>query len=138
MNMPALQVISTYVKKAREVVTVGSKYSYIDADIINRKITRVLLGLSITSDTNFDTVTYDTKWNPNVTDSLFQLFELYTRTDIHKLAGITYTEFKNMSVLERDLLLEYVGFKVDVTDLDSNTTLATMSGNSDVNDALFG
>ena len=134
MKKTPTEVIETYVEMASKVVIPHMRYSYVDADIINRKITRALLGLSLTKETNLDTITYDTRGDTTLTNSLFQLFELYIRTDIRKMTGITYTEFKELSMIEKELLLEYVGFKVDVTDIDATTISDELS---DPNAALY-
>lgn len=113
-----------------------------DAVIVNKKITRILLGRTINRDDNFDTVTYDHKDNPLFVDSLFTLMEQYIDLEIHKLTGITYTEYKSMTPLEKNIFLEHVNYTVSVSNYDymeEEKRQKDEENNSKTNnDALFG
>ena len=65
-----------------------------------------------------DVVTYTDKNNVNYVDSLFTLMEQYVDLEIHKLTGVTYTEYKNMTPLEKNIFLEHINYKVGVSNYD--------------------
>lgn len=129
-------VILNYLKKIASVTPTGAKFSYLGAVIFNKKVTRLLLGLEVSTENNFDVITYSDKTNINRTRSLFNLFENYIRMDIYKTTGVSYTEFKNMTTLERDLFIEYLGFKIDSGNIDFENSMSTLE-NDDINNNLF-
>jgi len=66
---------------------------------------------------NFDIVSFNDTKDLTLTESFFTLFEQYVRMGIHELTGVTYTEYKKMTVIEKDIFLEYVDFKLSITDI---------------------
>ena len=108
--------VSLYVKTLKDVLKNNGKNSFLNAVIINDKVTNIIMGHPVTSE-NFDVVSFDKSKDLTLTDSFFTLFEQYVRMGIHELTGVTYTEFKKMTVIEKDIFLEYVDFKLSTTDL---------------------
>ena len=93
-------------------------YSYLDAVIVNKKICNLLLGRQISVEDNFDTVRYLSKNDPSMVDSLFTLMGQYLDLDIYKQTGISYTEFKQMTPLEKNVFLEFMTYKSEVENYD--------------------
>lgn len=137
MRMSNKDVILNYLEKIASVTPTGATFSYLGAVIFNKKVTRLLLGLDVSTENNFDVITYNPKTNINRTRSLFNLFENYIRMDIYKTTGVSYTEFKNMTIIERDLFIEYLGFKIDSSNIDFNNSTAALNEANDNNDNLF-
>jgi len=112
----------------------------LDAVIVNKKITRILLGRNINRDDNFDTVAYEHKDNPLFVDSLFTLMEQYIDLEIHKLTGVSYSEYKSMTPLEKNIFLEHINYKTTVSNYDftEEEKRQKEEENKTNNDALFG
>lgn len=108
--------VSLYIKTVKKVLKNNGKNSYLNAVIINDKITNIIMGNPVSED-NFDIVSFNNTKDLTLTESFFMLFEQYVRMGIYELTGVTYTEFKNMTVLESNIFLEYVDFKLSVTDI---------------------
>lgn len=89
------------------------KYKGLELRIIRKKLYRLLLGLKVNTKNNIDTVTYEPETNPNFIATLFDTVETFIKLDIHKLTGLSYNEFKNLTVLEQIVILEYVKQKKD-------------------------
>ena len=89
-----------------------------DAVIVNKKIYNILLNRNVSNTNNLDVVTYEHRNNTNFVDSLFTLMEQYIDLEIHKLTGITYTEYKSMTPLEKNIFLEHINYKVSVSNYD--------------------
>lgn len=106
--------VSLYIKTVKKVLKNNGKNSYLNAVIINDKITNIIMGNPVSED-NFDIVSFNNTKDLTLTESFFTLFEQYVRMGIYELTGVTYTEFKNMTVLESNIFLEYVDFKLSVT-----------------------
>jgi hypothetical protein len=90
----------------------------LDAAIVNKKIYNILLGRPVSTEDNFDVVKYNEKNNTNYVDSLFTLMNQYVDLEIYKLTGVTYTEYKNMAPLEKNIFLEHINYKVAVSNYD--------------------
>lgn len=116
--MSPIFVINKYLEKISELVKPNIKYSYLDADIINRKITNILLKLPVDSSDNFDTISYSERGNTNNTKRFIQFFELYINLEVYKHTGISYSEFKEMSILEMETCIEFVSYKTSILNID--------------------
>ena len=93
-------------------------YSYLDAEILKRKIYRALVGEPLNSEDNFDIVNYSKTEDTKLVDSMFTLIEQYINLDIYKQTGISYTEYKNMTPLEKNIMLDFLTYKIEVEDFD--------------------
>lgn len=87
-----------------------------NAELINRKLTLLLFGLPISDNDNLDIITFNN--SKHHTDRFVNNFDNFIRLNINKLTGITYTEFNNMSVIEMNTLIDFVNFKMEVSDID--------------------
>ena len=136
--MDSLSVIKNYVEKVIEVTPKNQQQlSYLDAEILNRKITNLLLNRYVSTDNNLDTVSYDVRNDTIVLDSIFDLFEQYIKLDIYKLTGITYTEFKKMSSTEKKVFMEYVDYKVSLINLETDDVSNQLDQESQQHNLLY-
>lgn len=112
------RIIKEYVGLVQQLLIPNKRYSYLDAVVINKKITNILFGRNISKTDNLDTVRYEERNNPYYIDSIFTLMDQYIDLEIHKLTGITYTEYKHMTPLEKNLILEHIKYKTLVSNLE--------------------
>jgi len=139
MNMSPLEIISNYLSYVRKYLTAERTYSSLDAEILNRKITLMILGYKVDSSSNLDTVTYLKTDDIYYNRRMFELYDVYIRMDIYKLTGVTFTEFKNMTKKEQEIFLEYVGFKIDSENIAAEIVEETLDkqAKSNMNRKLF-
>ena len=76
------------------------------------------MDLPVTSVNNFDVVSYSTISDVTLTHRFFDLFETFVRMNINELTGMTYSEFKELTVLEQEMFINYVSFKIDTINID--------------------
>jgi len=110
--------VNRYLKTLREVLKSTNKKSFLNAEIINRKITNIMLKLPVNGTDNLDVVEFSNRGNPFTTNSFMELFEVYIRMNVYESTGIDYNTFKNMTVVEQEMMKVYLGFKLDVLNID--------------------
>ncbi len=137
MSQAPVDIIKSYLKQLTLVTPENApKYSYIDATIINKKVSRLLLNLPVNSENNFDVITAGDSSDTFLTSTLFTLYEEFIRLDIFKITGISYSEYKQLTMIERELILLHVELKIDVNNIDSNEITNNLETNNG-NDGLF-
>lgn len=99
-----------------------------NAEIINRKITNIILKLPVSGTDNLDVVEYSNSGNPHLTNTFMDIFEIFIRMNVYETTGIDYVTFKNMTILEQDMLKNYLGFKMDVLNIDVVDTMTQNNG----------
>lgn len=119
MYLSNTETIDDYVTTLYKVVTSVGKRTFLNADIINSKITNIILGIR-SKDSTFDTIEFSNSTDTTLTNSLFELFEIYVRMNVYETTGITYTEFKNMSIIEKETLNNYLEFKLETLNLTAD------------------
>ena len=137
MEMSPLEVISNYLSYVKKVLTTKHNYSYLDAEILNKKITNMILGYKVNSNDNLDTVTYLKHNDTFNIQNVFELYENFVRFNINKLTGITYTEYKQMTKKEQTILLEYISLKNDTDNIDAEIVEQTMDHQENQNKKLY-
>ena len=137
MEMPPLEIISNYLSYVKKVLTTKHNYSYLDAEILNKKITNMILGYKVNSNDNLDTVTYLKHNDTFNIENVFELYENFVRFNINKLTGITYTEYKQMTKKEQTILLEYISLKNDTDNIDAEIVEQTMDHQENQNKKLY-
>ena len=123
LSKDTINIVRDFIKTIKSLVIKNNSYSYLDAVIINKKIYKVLMGEQISSTDNLDTVTYLDKNNTQLVDSLFTLIEQYMNLDIYKQTGLTYTEYKSMTPIEKNILLDFLTYKREVENYDYEAAL---------------
>lgn len=125
-----------YINTLKKVVPKNTDLSYLNAEIINLKVTNILLKQPVNKNNNLDTVSYSESNNIYLTENFFTIYETFIRTNIYELTGIGYTEFKELSILERETMLKYLNFKLDTMNLDveelTDTTTPTYTDNDEI------
>ena len=119
MRLSPIDIISNYLSKLKEVLRTERTHSFLNAEILNRKIGNLLLGFRVNPNDNLDTVTFYKNNDTFIIDDTFRLYENYIRLNIHKITGVTLSEFKSMTRKEQELFLEYVSFKIDSENIDA-------------------
>lgn len=137
MEMPPLEIISNYLSYVKKVLTTKHNYSYLDAEILNKKITNMILGYKVNSNDNLDTVTYLKHNDTFNIENVFELYENFVRFNINKLTGITYTEYKQMTKKEQTILLEYISLKNDTDNIDAELIEKSMDQQENQNKKLY-
>ena len=132
-----MEVISNYLSYVKKVLTTKHNYSYLDAEILNKKITNMILGYKVNSNDNLDTVTYLKHNDTFNIQNVFELYENFVRFNINKLTGITYTEYKQMTKKEQTILLEYISLKNDTDNIDAEIVEQTMDHQENQNKKLY-
>ena len=89
----------------------------LNADIVNRKLTRVLLNLPVNKHDNLDIISHTIESKRYLTNSSFNSLDAYVRKGVYELTGISYTEFKSMSMIEKRIFNIYLNHKVDISSL---------------------
>lgn len=140
-NTP-LDIIRKYSDAVWKFVNKENKMSFLDAEIVNRKLTSYLLGLEVKEETNFDLVEYVDEEDSEDLEVLFSLYEQYVIYDIYKLTGISLTEYRTLNAREKNVLLEYVFYKTDLLNLsmsDAEDELDKLqeNNNQDFTDDLY-
>ena len=130
MSKDTTKLVKDFIAKVKSLTIPDHTYSYLDAVILNKKIYNLLIGRQISIDDNFDTITYSGKNDASIIDSVFTLIGQYVDLDIYKQTGVTYTEFKQMTVLEKNILLEHVNYKVAAEDYDYATASSLADDNN--------
>jgi len=130
-----LRIVKDFVSTVYKVVEKDRYYTYLDAAIISKKINNILFNRPVSSEDNFDTVTYLDKNNTYQVDDLFLLLSQYVEQDIYKLTGVSYTEYKHMTPLEKNLFLEYVIHKNEIENIRYEELNKEENNNN--NDNLF-
>jgi len=85
---------------------------------------------------NFDVVEYSNKKNIYNTKTAIQFFEAYIGMDVFKHSGITYTEFKNMTMIEQEMCIIFISYKTDISNIDV-TELTTPENNNHNNNQML-
>ena len=139
MSLSPTKIISNYLSKLKEAIKTERTHSYLNAEVLNRKISNLLFGFRVNPNDNLDVVTYYRNNDVNNTSRLFRLYENYIRLNIHKITGVTLSEFKSMTRKEQEIFLDYVSFKIDSENIDAELAEKTLSGynSNDPNNKLF-
>lgn len=116
INKERTEVVNNYLSVASSLTVVSKELTYLDADIINKKITNRIYGLDIKNTDAFDTVTYNKQESAVINDNLFSLIGQYIQYNVYENTGIDYHSFKSMTVIEKDIMLRYLKHKNDVKD----------------------
>jgi len=110
--------VTRYLRTLREVLKSTNKKSFLNAEIINRKITNIMLKLPVNGTDNLDVIEYSNRGNPFITNNFMELFEVFIRMNVYETTGIDYNTFKNMTIVEQEMMKTYLGFKLDVLNID--------------------
>lgn len=138
MDLNPLEIFRNYLSHVKKMLPKKIHCSYLDAEILNKKITNVILGYKVSSIDNLDTVRYSKNFESFNIANTFELFENFIRLDIYKTTGISYTEFKSMTKKEQMLMLEYLDLKNDTDNVDATLIEAEMeSKNNNNNNDLY-
>ena len=138
MNKPPYKIIRDYLDVVFSIKQPDRKYSYLDAVIINKKIAKILFGIKIRTTDNIDAVEYDDVMEISVSHSLLELYEFYVRLDIYKTLGITLNEFKKMSIREKNIMLDYLDYKLTIMNNEMDKIDKTIEDQkNDNHNALF-
>jgi len=130
MDLNPLEVFRNYLSHVKKMLPKKIHCSYLDAEILNKKITNVILGYKVSNIDNLDTVKYSKNFESFNIANTFELFENFIRLDIYKTTGISYTEFMNMTRKEQMLMLEYLDLKNDTDNVDATLVEAEIENNN--------
>lgn len=87
------------------------RYSYLKADMILKKLYLFIIDPTHMKTNDLDIVEYHKSMDHKLIDDPVNLLETYIKRGIHKRTGIMYSEFKDMTIYERNILLTFIALE---------------------------
>ena len=117
ISLGSRKLVDNYVELLYGTDIKLTKATTMNADIVNRKLTRVLMGLPISNKNNLDIVEHTIESKRYLLARPFYNIDSYLRRGIYELTGVSYSEYKNMTTTERKIFDTYLEYKMEVANI---------------------